>query len=86
MSCAVRTVASGTAMPRVVIDDVVAWRDIHHVAPAAGTTQWRLAADEWFVLGDYPGGSRDSRHWGPVRIERFRERVLHRLSSDPPFR
>jgi type IV secretory pathway protease TraF len=75
MSCAVRIVASSTGTPRVVIEDVVGWRDVHHMAPASGTTRWRLATDEWFVLGDYPGGSRDSRHWGPVLIDRFRQRL-----------
>jgi signal peptidase I len=28
---------------------------------------WRLAADEYFVLGDNRYGSGDSRHYGPIR-------------------
>lgn len=57
------------------IVDVVSWRDVHHLVPATGTMQWRLNGDEAFVLGDYPGGSRDSRQWGAVGIEGFRTRL-----------
>jgi type IV secretory pathway protease TraF len=28
--------------------------------------EWRLGPDEFFVLGDFPSASRDSRHWGPL--------------------
>lgn len=58
------------------IEGVVAWRDMHALPPAAGTTRWPLQAAECFVIGDFPGGSRDSRHWGPVATSRLHERVV----------
>lgn len=33
---------------------------------AFGNPTWRLGPDEWFVVGDNPRVSADSRHWGPV--------------------
>jgi type IV secretory pathway protease TraF len=43
------------------------WRDVLHRPAADGRDEWRLGRDEFFVLGDFPSGSRDSRHWGPVQ-------------------
>jgi hypothetical protein len=43
------------------------WRDVLHRPVADGRTEWRLGRDEFFVLGDFPSGSRDSRHWGPLQ-------------------
>jgi len=51
------------------------WRDILHRPPADGTTEWRLGPSEVFVLGDFPSGSRDSRHWGPVAVDALHHRV-----------
>jgi type IV secretory pathway protease TraF len=35
----------------------------------------RLLTDEFWIEGDEPGGSTDSRRFGPVPIERVRARV-----------
>jgi type IV secretory pathway protease TraF len=35
-----------------------------------------LGPDEWWVEGDHPVASTDSRHFGPVRTEALRARVL----------
>ena len=74
-SLEVQVVASTSLTPGATIRDVTAWRDVHHRPPASATTRWRLGRDDWFVLGDHPGGSRDSRHWGPVCSDRFRARL-----------
>jgi hypothetical protein len=49
-----------------MIERIVVWRDILHRAAADGMVEWRLGPDAFFVLGDFPPGSRDSRHWGPL--------------------
>jgi type IV secretory pathway protease TraF len=49
-----------------MIERIVVWRDILHRPAADGMVEWRLGADAFFVLGDFPSGSRDSRHWGPL--------------------
>ena len=59
----------------VRLERVTPWRDVHHLPAADGTTQWRLGRSECFLLGDFPGGSRDSRHHGPVDMARLRHRV-----------
>jgi len=74
-SLAVHVVTPLARSKRATIVDGVSWRDVHHLVPATGTMQWRLNGDEAFVLGDYPGGSRDSRQWGSVGIEGFRTRL-----------
>lgn len=62
------------------IEHVAAWRDMHALPPASGSTQWRLEAAACYVLGDFPAGSRDSRHWGPLDVSRLRHRVATRPS------
>lgn len=57
------------------ITSFVVWRDVLHRPAADGRDTWRLGPDEHFVLGDFPSGSRDSRHWGPVRRDGFRAAV-----------
>jgi type IV secretory pathway protease TraF len=49
------------------IEAFIVWRDVLHRPAADGREEWRLGPDEHFLLGDFPSGSRDSRHWGPLR-------------------
>ena len=49
-----------------MIEHIVVWRDILHRPAADGVLEWQLGLDAYFVLGDFPSGSRDSRHWGPL--------------------
>ncbi len=56
------------------------WRDILHRPGADGVVEWRLAPDEFFLLGDFPSGSRDSRQWGPISADR----ILHRATCATP--
>jgi hypothetical protein len=58
-----------------MIDRVAVWRDILHRPAADGVVEWRLGTDQAFVLGDFPSGSRDSRHWGPLSRDLFRSRA-----------
>jgi type IV secretory pathway protease TraF len=59
----------------VRIERVAVWRDMHALPPADGTARWRLGPAECLVLGDFPPGSRDSRHWGPLDAARLRHRL-----------
>lgn len=52
-----------------------AWRDIHHRPAADGVDAWTLGREQFFLLGDCPVASTDSRHWGPVPADAFRHRV-----------
>jgi len=58
-----------------MIEHVAAWRDLLHRPAADGIVDWRLGADAFFVLGDFPSGSRDSRHWGPLGRSTLRSRA-----------
>ena len=49
-----------------MIERMAVWRDILHRPAADGVVEWRLQSNASFVLGDFPSGSRDSRHWGPL--------------------
>jgi type IV secretory pathway protease TraF len=55
-----------------MIELIVVWRDILHRTAADGVPEWRLGPDAYFVLGDFPSGSRDSRHWGPLKRSSLR--------------
>jgi len=66
--------ASGTAL----VEQFVVWRDLLHRPAADGVVQWRLGSDAFFVLGDFPSASRDSRQWGPLGRRAFQARA-----SDP---
>ncbi len=62
---------------RAVVESVNLWRDILYRPAADGVTRWPLGGDEFFLLGDFPSGSRDSRHFGPLP----RSALRHRLSE-----
>ena len=49
-----------------MIEQMAVWRDILHRPAADSLVEWRLGSHVFFVLGDFPSGSRDSRHWGPL--------------------
>ena len=51
------------------IEEFVFWRDVHLLPPENGTTTWQVGPKAFFMLGDFPAGSRDSRHWGPLGRE-----------------
>lgn len=68
-------VVGGSARGDACIASVTAWRDMHALPPADGTARWPLRQDACFLLGDFPAGSRDSRHWGPIDVARLRNRV-----------
>lgn len=58
-----------------MIEHVAIWRDVLHRPAADGVVEWRLGPDAFFVLGDFPSGSRDSRHWGPLGRRSLRSRA-----------
>ncbi|MCE9632087.1 MAG: S26 family signal peptidase [Planctomycetia bacterium] len=58
-----------------VVERLTRWRDILYRPAADGTTEWRIPRDGYFVLGDFPTVSRDSRHWGPLH----RTALVHRV-------
>lgn len=64
------------------IERVDLWRDVFHRPAADGVTEWTLAADAVFALGDHPAASRDSRHWGPVPLTSLRNRVVSVVFAD----
>ena len=56
-------------------------RDADHGSGGSGSgrREWWNGPDEYFVLGDNPGDSRDSRAFGPVPGERIIGRVWCRI-------
>lgn len=77
-----------TSPPRctVATDDgarigwIAAWRDVHLRPAADGTASWTLDEATYVMLGDFPTGSVDSRHWGPVGRTALKRRVVPRIS------
>ena len=67
-------VTSGGDSP-ATIERVTTWRDVLLRTAADGVARWSVAADEVFLLGDFPSGSRDSRHFGSVGLAALRHRV-----------
>jgi hypothetical protein len=61
----------------ITVDRLSVWRDVLHRPAADGVTEWSLGPDDVFVLGDFPSGSRDSRHWGPITAAGMVHRVLN---------
>jgi type IV secretory pathway protease TraF len=51
---------------RRAIEQVIVWRDACYRPAADGTSRWQLGSDAFFLLGDFPAGSRDSREFGPL--------------------
>jgi type IV secretory pathway protease TraF len=58
------------------LERCLVWRDVLHRVPPDGTASWRAGPGEVFVLGDFPSGSRDSRHWGPLPTTTLQHRLL----------
>jgi signal peptidase I len=54
---------------------ITLWRDILYRPAADGVAAWTIGAGEVFALGDFPSGSRDSRHFGPLAVSALRHRV-----------
>lgn len=81
LALAVAPVADG----RGLIERVTVWRDVHYRPRVPAADSWLLGADAWFVLGDYPDASIDSRRFGPVGRRALRQRVgsVRRASADP---
>ncbi|NDC62535.1 MAG: hypothetical protein EBZ59_00770 [Planctomycetia bacterium] len=67
--------ARGRDATRLTVERLVVWRDILHLPPADGTAAWTLGDRDLFLLGDFPPGSRDCRHWGPLDVGCLRHRV-----------
>ena len=57
------------------IERVTLWRDVLLRPAADGVARWSVAADEVFLLGDFPSGSRDSRHFGSLPLTALRQRL-----------
>jgi len=67
-------VANGGGPP-AAIERVTIWRDVLLRTAADGVARWSVAADEVFLLGDFPSGSRDSRHFGSLPLTALRQRL-----------
>jgi type IV secretory pathway protease TraF len=61
--------------PPTTIERVTIWRDVLLRTAADGVARWSVAADEVFLLGDFPSGSRDSRQFGPLPLTALRQRL-----------
>jgi len=67
--------AIGAGASHVEIRNIRLWRDVYYLNPHHRGGDWEMDAplgeDEYFVLGDNPPNSVDSRHWGPISRERI---------------
>jgi type IV secretory pathway protease TraF len=61
--------------PPATIELVTIWRDLLLRPAADGVARWPVPADEVFLLGDFPSGSRDSRQFGPLPLTALRLRL-----------
>lgn len=66
---------SAAAGPSAGIFRITLWRDILYRPAADGRAAWMMGPGEVFVLGDFPSGSRDSRHFGPLSAAALRHRI-----------
>jgi len=66
----------GDTGSRPELESAIPWRDVLYRPLATGVETWQLGPHEWFVLGDFPAASSDSRRWGPVPRDAFRHRVF----------
>ena len=61
-------------------------RDVHYLCPLNRADDWianeRLGEGEYFVLGDNPADSTDSRHWGPIKLDAVVGRVTSAAGLD----
>jgi hypothetical protein len=57
------------------VERLSGWRDIRYEPANDGPATWTLGPQDHLLLGDFPTGSRDSRHWGPLP----RASLLHRI-------
>jgi len=82
LSLALGLTVAGVPVNRNTADDmiehVIIWRDILYRPAADGVVEWQLGPNRFFVLGDFPSTSRDSRHWGPLGPGTFRSRAAPR--------
>jgi len=76
----IRLRPEGISAEDLTIEKLLVWRDVLHRPAADGVTAWRLGPSEFFLLGDFPSGSRDSRQWGPIE----RCHLLHRVMPSRP--
>ncbi|MEI7781846.1 MAG: S26 family signal peptidase [Planctomycetota bacterium] len=74
LECRLETDGTEAAL---TIDRLSVWRDVLQRPAADGVSEWRLRPDALFVLGDFPSGSRDSRHWGPITAAHVVQRVVN---------
>ena len=74
-SPALALAVTGSGEPPAVIERVGRWRDVLLRPAADGVADWSLATDEVFLLGDFPSGSRDCRHFGALDRPALRQRV-----------
>ena len=70
------TGGAGRDKADALIEQVVVWRDLLHRPAADGVVEWRLGPGAFLVLGDFPSGSRDSRHWDPLDRAALRSRAM----------
>ena len=74
-SPALALAVTGSGEPPAGIERVGRWRDVLLRPAADGVARWSLATDEVFLLGDFPSGSRDCRHFGALDRPALRQRV-----------
>lgn len=67
--------ATTVAQAGAAIERAWRWRDVLQRGAPDGAAAWSLGPNAVFVLGDFPAGSRDSRHWGPLPVDALRHRI-----------